>query len=117
MKKGLPAVNYLGDVAQPLEFDNFSESEENKEEKAAGDNQGELDAEGESAAKEAVPPKKVPPKADEYEWVWKVKFSCGLHCPCPPLTSALHTAGARNIEAYILPLMGVDTRAFTVGVS
>ncbi|KAH9023240.1 Brix-domain-containing protein [Lactarius pseudohatsudake] len=69
LKKGLPAVNYLGDVAKPLEFDSFSESEEKMEEKPAGD-QGEPDAESESA-KEAIPPKKVPPKADEYEWVWK----------------------------------------------
>ncbi|KAH9175985.1 Brix-domain-containing protein [Lactarius sanguifluus] len=69
LKKGLPAVNYLGDVAKPLEFDSFSESEEKMEEKPAGD-QGEPDAESESA-KEAILPKKVPPKADEYEWVWK----------------------------------------------
>jgi hypothetical protein len=55
LKKGLPAVNYLGDVAKPLEFDNFSESEEKKEEKPAGDDQGDLDAEGES-------PKEVPPR-------------------------------------------------------
>jgi hypothetical protein len=71
LKKGLPAVNYLGDVAKPLEFDSFSESEENKEEKPAGHDQGDLDAEGESP-KEVPPSKKVPPKADEYEWVWKV---------------------------------------------
>lgn len=72
LKKGLPAVNYLGDVAKPLEFDSFSESEEKKkkEEKPAGDDQGDLDAEGESP-KEVHLPKKAPPKADEYEWVWK----------------------------------------------
>jgi hypothetical protein len=74
LKKGLPAVNYLGDVAKPLEFDNFSDSEEKekKEEKPAGDDQGNLDAEGESP-KEVDLPKKAPPKADEYEWVWKVR--------------------------------------------
>ncbi|KAI9440470.1 Brix-domain-containing protein [Lactarius indigo] len=69
LKKGLPAVNYLGDVAKPLQFDNFSESEEKMEERPAVD-QGEPDAESESA-KEVIPPKKVPPKAEEYEWVWK----------------------------------------------
>ena len=79
LKKGLPAVNYLGDVAKPLEFDTFSEAEEKMEEPAS-DDQGELDTEGEPT-KEAALPKKVPPKAEEYEWVWKVKFSCGLHCP------------------------------------
>jgi hypothetical protein len=71
LKKGLPAVNYLGDVAKPLEFDNFSESEEKKEEKLAGDDLGVVDARDESP-KEVASPKKVPPKADEYEWVWKV---------------------------------------------
>ena len=54
-----------------MEFDSFSESEENKEEKPAGDDQGDVDAEGESP-KAVAPSKKVPPKADEYEWVWKV---------------------------------------------
>ncbi|KAF8271629.1 anticodon-binding protein [Lactarius quietus] len=69
LKKGLPAVNYLGDAAKPLEFDSFSESEE-KEEKPVGDDLGDVDARGESP-KEVASPKKVPPKADEYEWVWK----------------------------------------------
>jgi ribosome production factor 1 len=69
LKKGLPAVNYLGDAPKPLEFDDFSEPEEKAD--RAADDQRELDAESKSA--EAVrPPKKVPPKADEYEWVWKV---------------------------------------------
>ena len=72
LKKGLPAVNYLGDVAKPLEFDNFSESEEKKEEeKPASDGQGDLEAEGE-LPQGVAPPKMVPPKSDEYEWVWKV---------------------------------------------
>ena len=71
LKKGLPAVNYLGDVAKPLEFDDFTESEENTERPADGA-QGEPGAEEERL--EAVKPsKKVPPKADEYEWVWKVR--------------------------------------------
>ncbi|KAH9989859.1 anticodon-binding protein [Russula vinacea] len=53
LKKGLPAVNYLGD----------------REEKPAED-QGESG--GSEVPAEAVKPsKKVPPKADEYEWVWK----------------------------------------------
>ena len=79
LKKGLPAVNYLGDVAKPLEFDSFSEPEEKKEEeKPAGDDQGDLDAEDESP-KEVAPPKMVPPKSDEYEWVWKVSSVVVLH--------------------------------------
>ena len=79
LKKGLPAVNYLGDVAKPLEFDSFSEPEEKKEEeKPAGDDQGDLDAEDETP-KEVAPPKMVPPKSDEYEWVWKVSSVVVLH--------------------------------------
>jgi len=73
LKKGLPAVNYLGDVAKPLEFDDFSESEE-KTERPADDAQGVSDAE-EGPAEAAKPSKKMPPKADEYEWVWKVRLT------------------------------------------
>ncbi|KAF8271631.1 hypothetical protein EI94DRAFT_1720226 [Lactarius quietus] len=71
LKKGLPAVNYLGGVMKPSEFDSFGESEENKEEKPASDDLGDVDARGESP-KEVASPTKVPPKADEYEWVWKI---------------------------------------------
>jgi hypothetical protein len=74
LKKGLPAVNYLGDVAKPLEFDNFSEPEEEKTERPTDDAQGEPCAEEEPV--EAVKPsKKGPPKANEYEWVWKVSLA------------------------------------------
>jgi ribosome production factor 1 len=62
LKKGLPAVNYLGDVAKPLEFDDFSEPEEKTE----------IPAEDPGSSEAVEPPRKVPPKADEYEWVWKV---------------------------------------------
>lgn len=69
LKKGLPAVNYLGDVAKPLEFDDFSELEEKIDRPA--EDQGESG--GSEVPAEAVKPsRKVPPKADEYEWVWKV---------------------------------------------
>ena len=71
LKKGLPAVNYLGDVAKPLEFDDFSELEEKTERPV--DDQGEA-GETEVPAEAVKPSKSVPPKADEYEWVWKVCF-------------------------------------------
>lgn len=71
LKRGLPAVNYLGDVAKPLEFDDFGESEE-KTERIVDDAQGESDVE-EGTPEVAKPSKKVPPKVDEYEWVWKVR--------------------------------------------
>ena len=69
MNKGLPAVNYLGDVAKPLEFDDFNEPEEKIDRPA--DDQEEYG--GSEVPTEAVKSSgKVPPKADEYEWVWKV---------------------------------------------
>ena len=69
MNKGLPAVDYLGDVAKPLEFDDFNEPEE-KTDKPADDQE---ESGGSEAPADAVnPSRKVPPKADESEWVWKV---------------------------------------------
>jgi len=58
---------------KPLEFDNFSEPGEERTKKPASGAQWEPGAEGEPA--EAVKPlKKVPLKADEYEWFWKVSL-------------------------------------------
>jgi len=92
LKKGLPAVNYLGDVAKPLEFDDFSEPQDDKAESAA-DVQGEPRTEEELA--EAVKPsKKVPPKADEYEWVWKVSFCVRLRLFQSDAFILIVTAGA-----------------------
>ena len=101
-----------------MEFDSFSESEEKKEDKPAGDDdEGVLDAEGESP-KEVAPQKKAPPKADEYEWVWKVRSAviC-LLLTSPLLTRVYPIAGARNVETYILPLTWIDTRVFIYGMS
>lgn len=107
----------MGDVAKPLEFDSFSESEEKKEEPPVGDDQGDLDAEGESPKEVDLDlPKNAPPKADEYEWVWKVRSA--VVCICYALLTPAHSiARARNIETYILPLTCIYTRAFIVGMS
>ena len=100
-----------------MEFDSFNESDEKKEDKPAGDDdEGDLDAEGESP-KELAPQKKAPPKADEYEWVWKVRSAVICIFPCPLLTRAHPIAGARNVETYILPLTCIDTRIFIHGMS
>jgi hypothetical protein len=73
LNKGLPAVNYLGDVAKPLEFDDFNEPEEKTD--RPPDDQDETG--GSEVPAEAVKlSRKVPPKADEYEWVWKVCPVC-----------------------------------------
>ena len=74
LKKGLPAVNYLGDVAKALEFDDFSEPEEEKTERPTDDAEGEHCAE-EGPIEAIKPSKKGPPKANEYEWVWKVSLA------------------------------------------
>jgi ribosome production factor 1 len=79
LKKGLPAVDYLGDVAKPLEFDDFSELEEKPE--RHDEDQGEA-GDSEVPAEAVKPSKKLPPKADEYEWAWKVCFSCNSECSC-----------------------------------
>ena len=43
----------------------------------------------------------MPPKADEYEWVWKVRFSCGSERSCGVLSDEYNpSAGARDIEVY-----------------
>ena len=73
LKKGLPAVNYLGDVAKPLEFDDFGELEEKTE--IPVEDQGET-GDSEVTAEAVKSFRRVPPKADEYEWVWKVSFGC-----------------------------------------
>ncbi|KAI0296052.1 anticodon-binding protein [Russula brevipes] len=70
LKKGFPAVNYLGDVAKPLEFDDFSEPQETTETPVDDHDQQEPSAE-EEAVNVVKSSKKVPPKADEYEWAWK----------------------------------------------
>jgi hypothetical protein len=74
LKKGLPAVNYLGDVAKPLEFDNFSEPEEEKTEERPTDDAPKEPCDEEQPIEAVKPSKRVPPKADEYEWVWKVSL-------------------------------------------
>jgi hypothetical protein len=77
LNKGLPAVNYLGDVAKPLEFDDFNELEE-KTDRPADDQE---ETGGSEVPAEAVKPsRKVPFKADEYEWVWKVCPVCDSKC-------------------------------------
>lgn len=86
LKKGLPAVKNLGEVAKPLEFDAF---EDNKED-AIVEVAKQPDAEEEDAemADETAPgpeqPKNkvVPPKDDEFMWQWKVRllYWCSLAC-------------------------------------
>jgi len=82
-------------VAKPLEFDDFSEPE--KTERSEED-QGESSGSG-VPAETVKPPRKVPPKADEFEWVWKVCPGCDSESPSPNRFNS--PAGARDIEAYI----------------
>ena len=90
LRKGLPAVKNFGEAQKPLEFDTFDDEDG----KAADDAQDGEMAEGSEdtaaeAGAEAPTASKVPPKNDEYEWIWKVgpdHFDVQLHlahCPAP----------------------------------
>lgn len=86
LRKGLPAVKNLGELAKPLEFDVFEEGEEaaataTAVEKSKGegedtvmDEDGVQEEKEEGAGPSESNPKKVlPPKDDEYQWAWKVR--------------------------------------------
>ena len=78
VKKGLPAVKNIGEVAKGLEFDTFEMSEREEKGRPAEP----ADEEAPSGVAEDVqmaaeePAKKVlPPSEDEYQWIWKVSRS------------------------------------------
>ena len=80
LRKGLPAVKNLGEVAKDLEFDAFEEPEvQNKD---AGKEAPNAEESMEGIEEQPSDTKKtLPPKEDEYLWVWKVcliLFSCLL---------------------------------------
>lgn len=86
LRKGLPAVKNLGEVAKGLEFDPFEEPEnQNKEltkDKSEGDESMEVVEEQPKDAK-----KTLPPKEDEFLWVWKVRcMFLGLFDVCADCT-------------------------------
>lgn len=82
LRKGLPAVKNLGEVSKDLEFDTFEEEDKeeqnndtkpisNKGGAQEGGNDG-MDAPTEDSAPQQEQPKQVvPPKQDEYVWMWK----------------------------------------------
>ncbi|GJE91083.1 Brix domain-containing protein [Phanerochaete sordida] len=72
LKKGLPAVKSLGELSKPLEFDEFPDEEQAQD--APGqpaEAQDEAMEQDEPGPSEAKPKKVVPPKDDEYQWIWK----------------------------------------------
>ncbi|KAI0761923.1 Brix-domain-containing protein [Irpex lacteus] len=83
LRKGLPAVKNLGEVSKDLEFDTFEQektAEEKKvdkevEQPSQADVEDDVMREGEYAEEmgeqEEQPKKVVPPKEDEYVWMWK----------------------------------------------
>lgn len=81
MRKGLPAVKNLGEVSKDLEFDTFEDAEGGPAEPAAAEPEAadvdmQASADGEKEVNEDAttrkPKKVVPPKEDEYVWMWKV---------------------------------------------
>jgi ribosome production factor 1 len=63
LRTGLPAVKAFGETPKPLEFDNFDDMDQTVEEQERPEG-------GSSTAASAS----VPPKTQEYEWAWKVRF-------------------------------------------
>lgn len=80
MRKGLPAVKNLGETSKNLEFDTFEEDDETNKDAPRTDKEstmhaGEINASEhreDSATPVGGPTKVVPPKEDEYLWMWKV---------------------------------------------
>lgn len=79
LRKGLPAVKNLGEAPKNLEFDTFETEETDKkeepvalsEEAAPGVNEDE-----DVQMTEEQPAKKtLPPKTDEFMWMWKVRIT------------------------------------------
>ena len=82
VKKGLPAVKNLGEAPKALEFDVFEEPDAKAESadpaQVVGEEPPPEADDMEIAAPEPPARKVVPPKDDEYQWVWKVspRSSC-----------------------------------------
>ena len=77
LRKGLPAVKNLGEAPKSLEFDTFETEEPDQKAKAPTEESAPDDGEGKSEdvemAEEAPAKKTLPPKTDEYLWMWKVR--------------------------------------------
>ena len=83
LRKGLPAVKNLGEAPKSLEFDTFETEEPDQkatvpsEEVAPSNEPAPDDSEGKSEdvemAEETPAKKTLPPKTDEYLWMWKVR--------------------------------------------
>ena len=90
----------LGEVAKDLEFDVFEEPEEQKKDASKEASNAEESMEG--VEEQPTDTKKtLPPKEDEYLWVWKVclvLFSLFIL----EVSSNLNVAGARDYQAYFL---------------
>ena len=83
LRKGLPAVKNLGEAPKSLEFDTFETEEPDQKAKAPTEeaapteepapDDGEGKSEDVEMAEEAPAKKTLPPKTDEYLWMWKVR--------------------------------------------
>ncbi|KAF7796815.1 hypothetical protein EIP86_007999 [Pleurotus ostreatoroseus] len=81
LRKGLPAVKNLGEAPKSLEFDTFETEEPDQRAKAPTEeaasteepvpDDGEGKSEDVEMAEEAPAKKTLPPKTDEYLWMWK----------------------------------------------
>ena len=82
MRKGLPAVKNLGEVRKDLEFDIFEDEQpekageeqpsEERDESMAEEGAERDEETGAGQASSSEKKKVLPPKEDEYVWMWKV---------------------------------------------
>ena len=69
LRKGIPAVQRLGDHPEPMEFLTPPGEEEEAEKTSEEDGHEPVDK---------IPEPIEPPKQDEYLWLWKVRLSLSL---------------------------------------
>lgn len=123
LKKGLPAVKNLGEVSKPLEFDTFEDDNEEeaakeeaaKAESTTADNEDQpMEEDGEAEQPMPAPKAVVPPKEDEYQWVWKVRNSPVRSCMGRLRFS---TARVGDNKANLLPVDCITSYTFVVRVT
>lgn len=87
LRKGLPAVKNLGEVSKDLEFDTFEDEEKppqnspvvSSDDSAQADDAEMTDLRDDSATSANPSKTVVPPKEDEYVWMWKVSTIRAVH--------------------------------------
>lgn len=93
LKKGLPAVKNIGEVSKPLEFDTFDEEDAKPDATVEAKEDANKGEDAEEQPESSKTKKVLPPKDDEYQWIWKVSH---WYHPRPTLYLFLPLARAGN---------------------